>query len=52
MQHLKLVGYSIEQGPAQSEQIVCRNCVHAGEASRQLRKSHFSPIKWLRRLGI
>src|SRR6266404_8392846 len=36
LRHLNLIGFTKEQGPAKSEQIVCVNCIKAGETSAQL----------------
>jgi hypothetical protein len=49
--HLMLVGYAKGQGPAKWEQMVCTDCVKPGETAVRFRKSLFSKIAWIRRLG-
>jgi hypothetical protein len=52
LKHLKVVGYTTDQGPAQSEQIACVECIKPGETTVDLRKSLFSQNAWFRRLGF
>jgi hypothetical protein len=52
LKHLKLVDYAAAEGPARPEQITCVNCVTTGESSTPLRRSSFSKIAWVRRLGL
>jgi hypothetical protein len=52
LKHLMLVNYAKAQGPAKAEQMVCADCVTPGEIAVRFRKSLFSKIAWIRRLGI